>query len=272
MKHAEQSATITSQEHHGPGSVVLFGGTSDIGLAIVEQLLTQQPRLVTLVARLDSPRLASARARMLAAGATEVRIIGLDVCDLDAHEQVVTQAMANPEPTQPGVETVIVAFGILPDPELAWTQAKTTRTTFTINTTAAASIGSLVAASLRAQRRADGSRSRIIAISSVAAERVRRSNFVYGASKAGMDGFYIGLGQALAQEGIRVLVVRPGFVHSTMTVGRRAALAVTPQRVATAVMSALEKNRAVVRVPAVFTPLMAIYRNLPSRLAQLLKF
>lgn len=109
-------------------------------------------------------------------------------------------------------------------------------------------------------------------MSSVAAERVRRSNFVYGASKAGMDGFFIGLGQALAPEHIRVLVVRPGFVRSAMTVGRRAGLAVDPDRVAGAVVRALDTDRAVVRVPRIFTPLMAIYRNLPDRIARRLAF
>ena len=66
----------------------------------------------------------------------------------------------------------------------------------------------------------------IVALSSVAGERVRRSNFVYGSTKAGMDGFYLGLGEALREHGVHVLVVRPGFVHTKMTARprRRAAL------------------------------------------------
>ena len=63
----------------------------------------------------------------------------------------------------------------------------------------------------------------IVFLSSVAGERVRRSNFAYGASKAGADGFYLGLGEALREHGGHVLVVRPGFVHTKMTEGRDAA-------------------------------------------------
>ena len=71
----------------------------------------------------------------------------------------------------------------------------------------------------------------IVALSSVAGERVRRSNFVYGSTKAGLDGFYLGLGEALREHGVRVLVVRPGFVKSKMTDGLdEAPLAVTPDR------------------------------------------
>ncbi|CEI31993.1 SDR family NAD(P)-dependent oxidoreductase [Propionibacterium freudenreichii] len=254
------------------GSLVLFGGTSDIGLAIAEALLGDRPGPVTLVARPQSPRLARARARMVAAGATGVRVVGLDVRDLDAHEAAVDHAMHDPRAPQEPVRTVIIAFGALGDPEAAWQDPRRTRAMFTVNTTAAASIGALVAEALRAQRRGGGPAARIIAVSSVAAERVRRSNFVYGASKAGMDGFFIGLGQALAPEHIRVLVVRPGFVRSAMTVGRRAGLAVDPDRVADAVVRALDTDRAVVRVPRIFTPLMAIYRNLPDRIARRLAF
>ena len=70
----------------------------------------------------------------------------------------------------------------------------------------------------------------IVALSSVAGERVRRSNFVYGSTKAGMDGFYLGLGEALRGTGARVLVVRPGFVHTKMTEGRDAGPALGRRR------------------------------------------
>ena len=70
----------------------------------------------------------------------------------------------------------------------------------------------------------------IVALSSVAGERVRRSNFVYGSTKAGMDGFYLGLGEALRGTARGVLVVRPGFVHTRMTEGRTPGAAVGDRR------------------------------------------
>ena len=72
---------------------------------------------------------------------------------------------------------------------------------------------------LLANRLKDQAHGVIVALSSVAGERVRRSNFVYGSTKAGFDGFYLGLGEALRGTGVRVLVVRPGFVKSKMTDG-----------------------------------------------------
>ena len=84
----------------------------------------------------------------------------------------------------------------------------------------------------------------IVAMSSVAGERVRRSNFVYGSTKAGFDGFFLGLGEALREHGVRVLVVRPGFVKSKMTAGLdEAPLAVTPDQVAEAIADAIQSKR-----------------------------
>ena len=74
-------------------------------------------------------------------------------------------------------------------------------------------------------------------LSSVAGERVRRSNFVYGSSKAGIDGYYQGLAASLAGSGVHVMIVRPGFVHTKMTAGMKAApLSVTPDAVAEAMV------------------------------------
>ena len=98
--------------------------------------------------------------------------------------------------------------------------------------------------------------------------KVRRSNFVYGSSKAGMDGYYLQLGVALKDSGVNVLVVRPGAVNGRMTAGRRRGpMSVTPQQVARATVEAMRRGKAMIRVPAGFGPLMAVYRNLPAGLA-----
>src|SRR5439155_10468797 len=84
----------------------------------------------------------------------------------------------------------------------------------TVNYTAAVSVGVLLADKLKKQ-----GHGAVIALSSVAGERVRRANFVYGSTKAGFDGFYLGLGEALASHGAKVTVVRPGQVKTKMTEG-----------------------------------------------------
>ena len=102
-------------------------------------------------------------------------------------------------------------------------------------------------------------------LSSVAGERVRKANFVYGSSKAGLDGFAQGLGDALAGTGASVLVVRPGFVHSRMTHGMKSApLATTPTAVAEATVRGLQHGRRTVWVPGTLRPLFAGFRHLPG--------
>jgi decaprenylphospho-beta-D-erythro-pentofuranosid-2-ulose 2-reductase len=131
-----------------------------------------------------------------------------------------------------------------------------------VDYTAAVSCGVLLADAM--QRQGHGL---VVALSSVAGERVRRSNFAYGAAKAGMDAFYLGLGEALRDTGVRVLVVRPGFVHTRMSRGLRPApLSVTAYEVARRVGDAVVGGRELVRVPAALGPVMFVLRHLPRPL------
>jgi decaprenylphospho-beta-D-erythro-pentofuranosid-2-ulose 2-reductase len=105
----------------------------------------------------------------------------------------------------------------------------------------------------------------LVVLSSVAGERVRKGNVVYGATKAGLDAFAQGLGDALDGSGVRVLVVRPGFVHSKMTTGLKAApLATTPEKVAEAVVKGLRSRRRTVWVPGPLRAVMSVFRHLPG--------
>ena len=131
-----------------------------------------------------------------------------------------------------------------------------------MNYTAPVHLGVLLGQKMRAQ-----SHGWIVAMSSVAGERVRRSNFVYGSTKAGLDGFYLGLGEALAEHGVRVLVVRPGFVKSKMTTGiDEAPLAVTPDQVAEAIAEAIESKKALIWVPGAMRAVMSGLRHVPRPL------
>ncbi len=108
---------------------------------------------------------------------------------------------------------------------------------------------------------------RIVVLSSVAGARARRSNFVYGSAKSGIDAFAQGLGDALARSAVRVHVIRPGFVTTKMTDGPDPApLATTPGAVADAVAAVrgADRNR-IVWVPRVFGPAFVVFRNLPAR-------
>lgn len=245
-----------------PGTIVLLGGTSGIGLSIVEALLARAPAPVVVAARAGSPRLAAALSRLREAGASSLRTIDFDALDLDGHAAVIEAACSSP------VSVAVVAFGVLGEAEAAWQRHEEAIRIAQTDYTAAVSVGVLLGRQLRAQ--GGGT---IIALSSMAGEQVRRANFVYGSAKAGMDAFYTMLGEALRPWGVRVLVVRPGFVTTAMTSGRRPVpFAVPPEEVASAVLRALRRGQRVVRVPALFGPVMAVYRNLPLGLRTRLPF
>jgi len=235
-----------------PQSILLLGGTSEIGLAIVEAFAGDRPQRVVLAAR-PSQRLDAARARVEKLGCA-VETIEFDARALDTHADVVRKAFAGGD-----VDLTIVAFGVLGDPEQAWTDGAVALELAQVNYTAAVTVGVALAERLREQ-----GHGAVVALSSVAGERVRRANFVYGSTKAGMDAFYTGLGEALRPDGIAVTVVRPGFVHTRMTEGRKPApFSTTPQAVAAVVVDAVRRRRELVWAPAPLRAVMSVLRHLP---------
>ncbi|WP_018683431.1 decaprenylphospho-beta-D-erythro-pentofuranosid-2-ulose 2-reductase [Actinokineospora enzanensis] len=235
-----------------PQSLLLLGGTSEIGLAIAENYARQRSLTVTLAAR-PSERLDAAAEKLRGLGAT-VRTIAFDALDLDSHQKVVDDAFAEGD-----VDVTVLAFGLLGDAEQAWQDHATGVELAQVNYTAPVSLGIALAQRLRKQ--GHGS---VVALSSVAGERVRRSNFVYGSTKAGFDGFFLGLGEALRPDGIHVTVVRPGFVHSKMTEGMKAApLATTPDKVAEVVVNAVRARRELVWAPGQWRLVMSVLRHIP---------
>src|SRR5207249_9228805 len=104
----------------------------------------------------------------------------------------------------------------------------------------------------------------LVVFSSVAGVRVRRANYVYGSAKAGLDGFASGLADALHGSGVRLLLVRPGFVIGRMTDGMSPApLSSTPDQVADATVAALRRGRTEVWVPGLLRYVFAVMRVLP---------
>lgn len=235
-----------------PQSILLMGGTSEIGLAVVEAFAGDRPLRVVLAGR-PSERLTAAQARLEALGCA-VETVEFDARALDTHADVVRKAFAGGD-----VDVALVAFGVLGDPERAWTDVDAAIELAQVNYTAAVSVGVSVAERFRAQ--GHGS---LVAFSSVAGERVRRANFVYGSTKAGMDAFYSGLTEALRPDGIGVTVVRPGFVHTRMTEGLKPApLSTTPDKVAEIVVDAVRNRRELVWAPAPLRGVMTVLRHLP---------
>ena len=234
-----------------PQSLLLLGGTSEIALAIARAWADAKP-VVTVAARPGERR--DAAAAGLRADGFEVEVVDFDAEDTASHPAVVEQVASARD-----IDVAVVAFGVLGDEEEAWTDHAAAVRLAQVNYTAAVSVGVCLASVVK--RQGHGS---IVALSSVAGERVRRSNFVYGSSKAGMDGFYLGLGEALAEYGGHVLVVRPGFVHTRMTAGREAApMSVTPGQVADAVVRGVAARYDLVWVPTLMRAVMSGLRHVP---------
>ncbi|MHB1615165.1 MAG: decaprenylphospho-beta-D-erythro-pentofuranosid-2-ulose 2-reductase [Actinomycetes bacterium] len=242
-----------------PQSILVLGGTSDIALATVQALVAGRTRLVVLAGR-GGPRLDQAAERVRAAGADAgggpvvVRTVEFDAEELATHRDVLDAAFDGAD-----IDVVLLAFGVLPDPERAATDPEYAAATALVNYVGAVSAGTATAVRLRAQGHGI-----LVVLSSVAGERVRRSNFVYGSTKAGLDGWASGLGEYLAGTGVRVVVVRPGFVTTKMTAGLpKAPLSSTPEQVAAAIVTAIARPRPVVWVPATLRPVMSLLRHLP---------
>ena len=244
-----------------PQSLLLLGGTSDIALAIAEKYARRRPLRVVLAAR-PSARLDAAVERLRGLGAT-VSAVEFDAKDTDGHPAVLDKAFADGD-----LDVTVVAFGLLGDAEEVWQDHGKAVELAHVNYTASVSVGVALAERLRRQ-----GHGRIIALSSVAGERVRRSNFVYGSTKAGMDGFYLGLGEALRGEGISVSVVRPGFVSSKMTEGMKPTpLASTPEQVADIAVNAAAKRKELVWSPAPWRLVMSVLRHVPRVIFRRLPF
>jgi len=238
-----------------PQSVVVLGGTSDIAQEIVKVLAEQRCRTVVLAGR-DASAL-ERTAGDIGRSVPNVATVGFDATSTDNVDKTIRQCFdAASEP----VDLVIMAVGELGLQETDETDPRRIAHMLTVNVTWPSAALAEVAAQL--QRQGHG---RIVVLSSVAGFRVRRSNFVYGAAKAGLDGFALGLSEAVRGTGISVHVVRPGFVHTKMTAGRPAApFAVGPERVARDVVRGLARGDTVIWSPGALRYLFSAFRLLPQ--------
>lgn len=237
-----------------PQKILLLGGTSEIGLAIVEEYLKKGPSKVVLASLADDPVREAAEAQMKAAGATSVETIDFDAVDFDSHAAVIDRAWEGGD-----VDVAIVAFGMLGDAEELWQDQKKAVFACHLNYTGAVSVGVLLGQKMKAQ-----AHGRIIAMSSAAGMRVRRSNFVYGSTKAGLDGFYLNLGEALEPFGAGVTVVRPGQVRTRMSNHlKEAPLTVDKEEVAKLAVKAATAKKEIVWAPPAFELVMTGLRHVP---------
>ena len=237
-------------------SVLVLGGTSEIGLAIVRRLVRDRCRSVVLAVR--DVAAAEPVADELRAGGAHVHLMAFDARKPAEHAAVIDTAVE----CIGDLDLVLLAFGVLGDRASTDFDPDAAAEVVSVNLAGAVSSGLAAANRLKAQGHGT-----LVVLSSVAGERVRAENFVYGATKAGLDGFAQGLGDALQGTGARVMVVRPGFVHTKMTAGREPApFSTTPEAVAEEVAKGLAKGAEVVWAPPILRYVFSTLRHLPRPL------
>ena len=238
----------------GPQSVLVLGGGSEIALATVRKLIDGRCRTVTLAGR-DLEALARSAKELEAAGASSVDVVPFDALDFASHDGFIRDLSAD----HSDFDLVILAFGVLGNQDLAETDSAETRRIIESNFTGAASVLVPLVGALKEQGHGT-----VVVLSSVAGERARKSNFVYGSSKAGLDAFCQGLGDSLVGTGVRIVVVRPGFVHTKMTEGMEAApMSTDADTVANAIVSGLGRGSETIWVPAPLRVVMSVLRHVP---------
>ena len=235
-------------------SVLVLGGTSEIGLATVRALLDERMRKVVLGVR-DPERARGAVESLRAGGGADVEPVAFDALKPEEHQELVDGLFDR----HGDFDLVLLAFGVLGDQAESERDPAAARRVVETNFTGAVSVSVPIAQRLRAQGHGT-----LVVLSSVAGERARKANFVYGASKAGLDAFAQGLHDSLAGSGVNVMVVRPGFVRTKMTAGMdEAPLTVDADRVAEEIVAGLRRKAVTVWVPPAIRWAMLVLRLLP---------
>ena len=235
-----------------PQSLLVLGGSSDIAMSTARLLVGRRTRRVYLAGR-PSPALDASAAELRGLGA-EVTVLDFDATDTDNHAQVLGKAFADGD-----IDVVLLAFGVLGDQQEGENDplaaARVVQTNY---------VGAVTSSLVAAQALKKQGHGSLVVVSSVAAERARKANFIYGSSKAGLDAFAQGLGDSLVGTGVHVMVVRPSFVESKMTAGMpKGPMATTPEAVAEGIVDGLRKDAEMIWVPAQVRYAMSAVRHLP---------
>ena len=242
--------------------VLIIGATSAIAEATARIFATRGDALF-LVGR-NEERLQAIAADLSVRGAPRAAIATLDVTDFAAHTAMIDQV----ERELGGLDTVLIAHGTLSDQKACEQSADLTRREIDIN--GISTISLLTVLSNHFEARKHGT---LAVISSVAGDRGRQSNYVYGSAKAAVTAFLSGLRQRLAKSNVDVLTIKPGFVDTPMTaaIANKGALWAKPDRVAASIVRAIDQRRSVIYVPWFWWGIMLIIRHIPEFVFKKLK-
>lgn len=232
--------------------ILIIGATSAIAESVA-RLYASRGAALYLAGR-SAGKLDTIAADLRVRGAQRAEHGVLDVNDVAAHGALLDTAWS----TLGGIDTVLIAHGTLPDQAACDASVDLSLREFATNGTS-----TIALAAALAQRLQSGAT--LAVISSVAGDRGRASNYLYGSAKAAVTAYLSGLGQRLRPAGVNVLVIKPGFVDTPMTAAfKKGALWATPDKVAAGILRAIGKRRAVAYLPGFWWAIMMIIKNIPE--------
>lgn len=240
--------------------ILILGATSGVAQAIAKACVARGYELV-LAAR-DETRLAGiARDLEIRANSASIPCLRFDAADTESHTELIKAAL------QQRVDGAIIACGAMFAQEDCETDFELCERTIAANYLGLVSVCNLLVAGYR--ERGHGF---ISCITSVAGDRGRQSNFVYGSSKAGMNAYLEGLRNRLHPEGIFIQTIKLGPVDTPMNIGvERTPFMISAERAAEAILRSLELRRDVAYIPLIWLPIMTVIRCLPTAIFKRLK-
>lgn len=242
--------------------ILIIGATSAIAEATARRWAKKGDRIY-LIAR-NAERLHAMAADLKIRGAESVHAAVLDLNEFGKHEKAIAEAIQ----TLGGIDIVLIAHGTLGDQKACETDFKLAL--HELNTNAISSISLLTHLANRLEAQKQGT---IAVISSIAGDRGRQSNYVYGAAKGALTVFLQGLRQRLYKRGVNVLTVKPGFVDTPMTREfTKGILWAKPDSIATSIDIGIERRKSIVYTPWFWSWIMTIIRLIPEALFKRLSF
>ena len=236
-------------------NILIIGATSAIAEAVAREYATQGHKLY-LIAR-NEPRLMTIAADLRIRGAADVVVATMNVSDFSTHNSVIEKAYV----ALSTIDIVLIAYGSLPDQKALEKSAE--NTVESCNTNALSVISFLTILANRFEEQSCGT---IAVITSVAGDRGRQSNYVYGASKAMVSVFLQGLRNRLYHSQVNVIDIKPGFVDTPMTahIKKGGPLWAHPEAVAKDIVKAIENKKDILYTPFFWRYIMLIIKNVPE--------
>lgn len=236
--------------------IIVLGALSDIAEATCRLYAAEGAKLV--LAGRDRKRLESVAADLRVRGAAQVEVASGDLAKIDPEK-----SLADWGAKLGGVDIILLAYGALGDQRDVERDLGAAATLIDVNFKSAALWCLAAANELEAQRHGA-----LVVIGSVAGDRGRQSNYLYGATKAGLGILVQGIAHRLAPSGARAVLIKPGFVDTAMTahIEKKGALWSSPEKVAALIRKAAASGRPIAYVPGYWRLIMTVIKSVPAQI------